>query len=149
MELEPIGVVRNGIREARDEAWSNVVSEIRLRSELAAGLRGLEEFSHVLVLFHMHEAAFKPEDHLLRRPWDRADMPVSGIFAQRARHRPNPIGSTTAALDRVEGSSVFVRGLDAIDGTPVLDLKPHVPVFGSPSAVRQPEWILRLMRGYF
>jgi tRNA-Thr(GGU) m(6)t(6)A37 methyltransferase TsaA len=149
MELEPIGIVKNGVREARDEDWSSVVSELRLRPELAAGLRGLEEFSHVLVVFHMHEASFRPEEHLVRRPRDRADMPLLGIFAQRARHRPNPIGSTTAALARVEGSSVFVRGLDAIDGTPVLDLKPHVPIFHSPSDIRQPEWILRLMSGYF
>lgn len=90
-----------------------------MRPELAKGLSGLAQFSHVVVLFHMHEAAFNAEEHLVRRPRDRSDMPLAGIFAQRAQHRPNPIGSTAAALDRVEGSSLFVRGLDAIDGTPV------------------------------
>lgn len=149
MNFDPIGVVNNGVKDARDEDWSRVVSEIRLHSELAKGLSELAQFSHVVVLFHMHEAVFDAEQHLVRRPRDRSDMPLAGIFAQRARHRPNPIGSTTVALDRVEGSSVFVRGLDAIDGTPVLDLKPHVPAFDSPSSARQPEWMLRLMRGYF
>jgi tRNA (Thr-GGU) A37 N-methylase len=76
-------------------------------------------------------------------------MPLVGTFAQRARHRPNPIGVTTAELKRVEGASLFVRGLDAIDGSPVLDVKPHVPAFDSPGHARVPDWMSRLMEGYF
>ena len=76
-------------------------------------------------------------------------MPVVGIFAQRARHRPNPIGVTTVAIDRLAGDSVYVRGLDAIDGTPVLDVKPHVRAFDSPLEPTEPEWMGRLMEGYF
>lgn len=149
MKIEPIGVVRNGVADVRDEEWGRVVSEIQLRPELAEGLLGLEQFSHVVVLFVMHQARFDAVTHLTRRPRDRTDMPLVGAFAQRARHRPNPIGVTTAELKRVEGSSLFVRGLDAIDGTPVLDVKPHVPAFDAPAHPRLPEWMARLMEGYF
>ena len=141
--------MRNGVTAARDDEWGRVASEIQLRPELSEGLLGLEQFSHVVVLFLMHEARFDAVTHLNRRPRDRSDMPVTGVFAQRARHRPNPIGITTVELKRVEGASLFVRGLDAIDGTPVLDVKPHVPEFDSPPHARVPEWVERLMEGYF
>jgi tRNA-Thr(GGU) m(6)t(6)A37 methyltransferase TsaA len=149
LKLEPIGIVRNGVTGARDEEWGRVVSEIELAPELADGLVGLAQFSHVVVLFVMHEARFDAVTHLTRRPRDRTDMPLVGVFAQRARHRPNPIGVTTVELKRVEGSSLFVRGLDAIDGTPVLDVKPHVPGFDAPAHPRLPEWVTRLLEGYF
>jgi tRNA (adenine37-N6)-methyltransferase len=113
------------------------------------GLRGLDEFSHVVVIFMMHGAPFDRAQHLLRRPRDREDMPLLGSFAQRAKHRPNPIGVTTVKIERIEGRSLFVRGLDAVEGTPVLDLKPHFPVFDSPRNVVVPEWVARLMAGYF
>ncbi len=149
MEIEPIGVVVNGVHEAVDEGWMDVVSEIRLRTELGPGLAGLDGFTHALVVFWMHEARFDPAQHLARRPRDRDDMPLLGIFAQRARHRPNPIGVTAAPIERVAPGSLFVRGLDAIDGTPVLDLKPHARIFDAPSGAGEPEWFHRLMHGYF
>ena len=102
MDLEPIGFVKNSVREPADAAWGSVVSEIRLRSELAEGLRGLEDFSHLVIVFLMHEARFRADLHLVRRPRDRAEMPSLGIFAPRARHRPNPIGVTTVSLERLE-----------------------------------------------
>jgi tRNA-Thr(GGU) m(6)t(6)A37 methyltransferase TsaA len=126
-----------------------VVSELQLHPELADGLLGLEQFSHVVVVLFLHEARFDAVTHLSRRPRDRSDMPVMGVFAQRGRHRPNPIGITTVELKRVQGASLFVRGLDAIEGTPVLDIKPHVPEFDSPPHPRVPEWVERLMEGYF
>jgi len=147
--IEPIGVVVSPVREGRDEGWGGIVSEIRIAPRFAEGLQGLEQFSHVVVVFLMHEATFDPAAHLARRPRDRDDMPRLGIFAQRAKHRPNPIGLTTVRIERVEGASVFVRGLDAIDGSPVLDLKPHAPVFDAPAGASTPEWFGRLMAGYF
>ena len=90
-----------------------------------------------------------PARDLRRRPHGRADMPLLGIFAQRARHRPNPIGMTAARLLQVEGNVGRVQGLDAIDGTPVLDLKPSAPVFDQPLEPVMPEWFERLMEGYF
>jgi len=149
MEFQPIGTVVNGVREAVDSDWAGVVSEVRLRSGFARGLLGLNAFSHAIIVFVMHEAAFDVDQHLTRHPRDRSDMPLVGIFAQRARHRPNRIGVTTVAIDRLTGDSVYVRGLDAIDGTPVLDIKPHVRAFDSPAEPTQPEWMGRLMEGYF
>ncbi len=149
IHLRAIGVVESSTSEAVDFDWGRVVSRVRLVPELAAGLAGLDGFSHAVVVFLMHEARFEQQRHLVRRPRERADMPLLGIFAQRAACRPNPIGVTTVAIERVEGDSLWVRGLDAIDGTPVLDVKPHARVFDAPQGSREAEWLARLMRGYF
>lgn len=149
MNLDPIGTVVNGVTEPGDAGWGGVVSEIRLLPELARGTLGLDGFSHAVIIFLMHHAAYAAEAHLTRHPRDRADMPLVGIFAQRARHRPNPIGVSTVRIERVSGASIHVRGLDAIDGTPVLDVKPHVQAFDSPAQSTEPEWVKRLMLDYF
>jgi len=149
VHLEPIGRVHSTATDTTcDENWGAVVAEIELDAPLAAGLRGLEAFSHALVVFLMdHE--FVAERDLVRRPRGRADMPELGIFAQRGKQRPNPLGVTAVEIVRVAGRVLTVRGLDAIDGTPVLDVKPYVPAFDRRSDARVPEWIERLMRGYF
>lgn len=149
IHLEAIATVRNTVRESADDNWGNVVSQIELRPDLAEGLTALGQFSHVVVVFFMSDARFEPRTHLVRRPRDRADMPLVGIFSQRAKHRPNPIGVSTVPVVKVDGHSLFVRGLDAIDGTPVLDIKPHAPAFDAPARPRVPEWLDRLMLGYF
>jgi tRNA-Thr(GGU) m(6)t(6)A37 methyltransferase TsaA len=149
MTIEPIAFVHTGIVEPQDRAWGGVVSEIRLEPDLRAGLQGLDTFSHVVVLFWMHRTHFSRAEHLVRHPRERADLPLLGIFAQRARHRPNPLGLSTVPIERVTKTSVFVRGLDAIDGTPVVDLKPHLPLFDAPRGATRPEWIDRLFADYF
>ena len=148
LAMEPVGLVRSPVPEGVDEDWGSVVAEIHLREEYAPGLRGLEEFSHVIVVFLMHRATFSADD-LVRRPRGRADMPELGIFAQRAKHRPNPIGLTAVRLLSVRGNVLTVRGLDAIDGSPVLDIKPYFPVFDRVDEAVTPEWVDRLMEGYF
>jgi tRNA-Thr(GGU) m(6)t(6)A37 methyltransferase TsaA len=147
--MQPIGVVRSPVKEGVDEGWGSVVAEIHLREEYAPGLRGLEEFSHVIVVFLMHQATFSPSDDLVRHPRGRADMPKVGIFAQRAKHRPNPIGLTAVRLLSVAGNVLIVQGLDAIDGSPVLDIKPYFPVFDRVDEATTPERVDRLMEGYF
>lgn len=147
--MEWIGVVYNAVKEPTDEGWGEVVSEVVLDESLAAGLDGIEEFSHVLVLFWMHRAAEAEPVRMRRRPQGRADMPELGIFAQRARHRPNPIGVAAVKLLRREGNRLFVEGLDAINGTPVLDVKPYVPAYDRVEAPRVAEWVGRLMQNYF
>jgi tRNA-Thr(GGU) m(6)t(6)A37 methyltransferase TsaA len=146
--MQPIGVVRSPVKEGVDEGWGSVVSEIHLLDEYAPGLLGLEEFSHVIVVFLMHQATFTAGD-LVRRPRGRADMPEIGIFAQRARHRPNPIGLTAVRLLSVAGNVLTVRDLDAIDGSPVLDVKPYFSAFDRVGDAIAPEWVGRLMEGYF
>ena len=153
--VTPIGVVRCAVAAPVDEAWGAVESTIVLDPQLRPGLRGLEGFSHLIVVTFLHGATFDPARHLVRRPRGLAELPELGIFAQRAKDRPNPLGVTCVTLLGVDAEGPRVRGLDAIDGTPVLDLKPYFPHFdlpGGPEAkalVRVPPWVDALMRGYF
>ena len=148
MECKIIGTVKSPVTEAVDMNWGEVISEIVLEPEYAPGLLGLEDFSHLMVLTFLHEAEYNPEKHLKRHPQERQDMPLLGIFAQRARHRPNRIGVTAVEIVEVTDNSVLVRALDAIDGTPVIDIKPYVPVYDKKDATI-PEWMEKMMKGYF
>jgi len=147
--VEWIGVVYNEVKEPTDEGWGHVVSEIVLDETFSDGLEGIEQFSHLLILFWMHRAAEAEPLRMRRRPQGRADMPEVGLFAQRARHRPNPIGVTAVRLLRRDKNRLVVEGLDAINGTPVLDVKPYVPAFDAVEAARVPQWVTRLMERYF
>jgi tRNA-Thr(GGU) m(6)t(6)A37 methyltransferase TsaA len=149
MNIKPIGKVYSKAMHGRDENWSKVISRIEIAPEYASGLCGLENFSHIVVIFWMHKAEFDSTKHLVRRPRDRDDMPLLGIFAQRAKHRPNPIGITTVRLLSVVGGNLRVQGLDAIDGTPILDIKPYVPAFDAAGNAITPVWINQLMADYF
>jgi len=147
--LEVIGRVESPVTETVDEDWGRVESEIIVDERYAAGLTGIDGFSHALVVFYMHKATFKPETHLVRRPQEREDMPMLGIFAQRAKHRPNPIGVTAVEVLGVKNNRLMVRGLDAIDGTPVLDVKPYFPIYDARGGAKVPSWVGRLMEDYF
>jgi tRNA-Thr(GGU) m(6)t(6)A37 methyltransferase TsaA len=147
--VEWIGTVYNDVKEPTDEGWGGVVSEVVLDETLADGLDGIEDFSHVLILYWMHRAAEAEPVRMRRRPQGREDMPEIGIFAQRARHRPNPIGVTAVRLLRRDKNRLVVQGLDAINGTPVVDVKPYVPQFDTVESPRVPEWVARLMVKYF
>ena len=147
--VRPIGWVRSAATDAVDLDWGAVEARIVLEPGLRGGLRGLAEFSHVLVVTYLHGASFDPARHLVRRPRGLATMPELGIFAQRAKDRPNPLGVTVVPLVAVDAEGLTVRGLDAIDGTPVLDLKPHFPAFDAAPGARVPSWVGELMKGYF
>ena len=148
ISLRVIGHVVNGRTSTADRDWGDVESRLVLAPDLADGLAGLEQFSHAIVVFYMHLHPDSDAPTLQRRPRGRADMPLLGVFAQRGRTRPNPIGLTAVEVVRVEPGAAVVRGLDAVDGTPILDLKPYAPVFDTRDA-RAPEWMDRLMAGYF
>ncbi|MFC1952088.1 tRNA (N6-threonylcarbamoyladenosine(37)-N6)-methyltransferase TrmO [Chloroflexota bacterium] len=145
--MEPIGYVTNDIGSPIDYGWAKVESRIVLRENLETALLGLENLSHLLVVFWMHQAETPMVLH--RRPQSREDMPELGLLAQRAKHRPNPIGITTVPLVKITDNEITVRGLDAINGTPVLDIKPYYTHYDSPDEVQIPEWVERLMVGYF
>ena len=149
IRLRVIARVRNERASTDDHGWGRVESRIELEPKFASGVAGLDQFSHVLILFYMHIDPDGEVPTLQRRPRGRPDMPLLGVFAQRGRMRPNVIGVTAAEIVRVEPGVVVVRGLDAIDGTPVLDLKPYVPTFDRRDATRVPEWMERLNEGYF
>jgi tRNA-Thr(GGU) m(6)t(6)A37 methyltransferase TsaA len=148
--VRAIGRVQSPVRDAVDSDWGSVESLIAVEPGLRAGLRGLEAFSHVVVVTFLHQASFEPTRHLVRRPRGLASMPELGIFAQRAKDRPNPLGISVVELIAVRPEGIAVRGLDAIDGTPVLDLKPYFPQFDAAApGARVPDWVGELMRGYF
>ena len=149
MDFSPIGTVRSPVTEQVDEGWGTVVAEIHLAPDLAPGLMGLETFSHALVVFQMHLSTFDPATDLRRHPRGRPDWPLVGIFAQRAKHRPNPIGVSAVRVLGIAGGVLRVQGLDAVDGTPVLDIKPYFPAFDRVETPRVPDWVAEVMRGYF
>jgi len=142
IELKPIGFVKtkavgNGVRDRRN------ISQIVLRQDLAQALNGIQDFSHLFVIFWMHEISKEERRMMKVHPRGREDMPLLGVFATRTSRRPNPVGLTLVDLLKVEGNVLTVRGLDAFDGTPVLDIKP----FDQRDMVedaRVPEWWMRL-----
>ena len=146
----PIGTVKCDVDKMSQGGWAKIDSEIHLDPRYAAGLQGLEGFSHVIVVFFLDRAqGFDPAKQLLRRPRGMEDIAEVGVFAQRTKFRPNPIGVTSVRLLGIEGSIVRVRGLDALDGTPVLDIKPYMPPFDRAENVRMPPWAAHFMDGYF
>ena len=146
--MQPVGYVSNQVEERKDHFWGGDISTIVLREDFRGGLTGLEEFSHAVILCYLDKACYKPETHLLRRPRNRQDMPMLGIFSQRTKDHPNPIGVTAVEILSVSDSVLTVKGLDAMDGTPVLDIKPYFPAFDKREA-RTPGWVDVLMKNYF
>jgi tRNA-Thr(GGU) m(6)t(6)A37 methyltransferase TsaA len=150
ISLEPIGVVVGGRQEAIDDDWGAVTSIVRLeatRFDIDA-VAGLEEFSHLCVVFHFHLVDESAEVTGARHPRGNSQWPKVGVFAQRAKMRPNRLGVSYGALERVEGLDLHVRGLDAIDGSPILDVKPYMCEF-EPTRTHQPSWASELMQGYY
>lgn len=130
-----------------NERDQNLVSRIVFREDLVPGLVGIEEFSHVSIIFWLHRMS--ESDKTLIHPGASSDLPV-GIFATRAPVRPNPIGLTTVELVKREGDTLWVRGFDAVDGTPILDVKPY-PDWANGrlqviSDFRIPDWLQEKIR---
>ena len=150
IELTPIGYVCSSRVDPIDDAWDSVETRIELADGVdAAALDGLEDYSHVEVIFFFDQVAESAIEHCARHPRGNTDWPRVGIFAQRAKNRPNRLGTTIVELKAREGRVLHVLGLDAIDGTPVLDLKPVMVEFLPRTKVRQPAWTHELMREYW
>jgi tRNA-Thr(GGU) m(6)t(6)A37 methyltransferase TsaA len=148
--LQPIGTVVGGRTEPIDDDWGDSTSSIVLDVRFAEdALAGLSDFSHVDVIFFFHLVGEDKIQPGARRPRGREDWPMVGVFAQRNKARPNRLGATTCRLLSVEGRTLQVQGLDAIDGTPVLDIKPYVTGYAPREQVREPEWVKELMRDYW
>jgi tRNA (adenine37-N6)-methyltransferase len=150
-EVRPIGWVRGGRSEPIDDDWAAVASRIELDGSVldTTATEGLATFSHVEVVYLFHRVAEDGVCTGARRPRGRDDWPLVGILAQRAKDRPNRIGTTVCPLVGVEGLVVEVAGLDAVDGTPVLDVKPYLTGFAPRGEVREPAWARELMAGYW
>ncbi len=139
--MKPIGIVRNRVREPRMGGWDDISSDIIVRKELTGALDGLEGFSHVVVLCHMHRVSQEEGERTHCHPRGDPRYPLQGIFATRTPRRPNPIGVSVALLLRRRRNVLRVKGLDAINSTPVLDIKPYIPRYDAPSDIRLPEWV--------
>lgn len=146
--MTPVGKVVNEVANRKDTSWGDDISSIVLDEQYVSGLKGLEDFSHAIILFYLDKAEYKKEKHLQRRPQNRDDMPLVGIFSQRGKDRPNKIGMTSVEIVSVTDNTLVVKGLDAVDGTPVLDIKPYYPAYDKKEAT-VPEWVERLMEHYF
>jgi tRNA (Thr-GGU) A37 N-methylase len=149
--LRPIGFVRGGRAEAGDDSWGPVEARIELDAAQFGPetLAGLADFSHVEVVFHFDRVPDSEIVTAARHSRGRSDWPRVGIFAQRGKGRPNRIGVSVCRLLAVDGLVLMVRGLDAIDGTPVLDIKPVMTGFLPRGPIRQPRWADEIMTDYW
>lgn len=149
--LHPIGVVRSPVHDPVDDVWGGLISTVELDPNVveAEATLGLAEFSHIQILFHLHRVREEEVHFGTRHPRGRKDWPEVGILAQRARVRPNRLGLSTCRLIAADGLKLTVENLDAIDGTPVVDVKPYMLEFGPKGEVRQPQWASELMKSYF
>jgi tRNA-Thr(GGU) m(6)t(6)A37 methyltransferase TsaA len=149
--LDPIGTVRGGRAVVEDDNWGMVEAEIVLDPARfdAEALAGLDAFSHAEIIFVFDRVPDAAIETGARHPRGREDWPRVGIFAQRGKNRPNRLGLTTCEILSVEGTRLKVRGLDAVDGTPVLDIKPVMSGFAPRGAVREPDWAREIMAPYW
>jgi len=149
IKLKPIGFVASSVTERVDENWGEITSKIVLNPEFSGALLGLECFSHAIIVTYLHEATYEKDKHLQRRPRNLDTMPTTGILSQRAKNRPNPIGVTAVEILDVGDDYLEIKGLDAINETPILDIKPYYPHYDKVDDSRVPEWVNSLMKGYF
>ncbi|MDD5311822.1 MAG: tRNA (N6-threonylcarbamoyladenosine(37)-N6)-methyltransferase TrmO [Dehalococcoidia bacterium] len=140
-EFTPIGIVRNSIKERKRFEAADVVSEIEVYPQYLEGLEGLDGFSHIVVVFWIHLIRDSERSVLKVHPRGDECIPLQGVFATRSPVRPNPIGITTARLVKRSGNILTVSGLDAIDGTPVLDIKPYIPEDLPSAEIKLPDWV--------
>ncbi|MFG2787152.1 SAM-dependent methyltransferase [Streptomyces sp. NPDC048419] len=149
--VHPVARVIGGREEVRDDDWGPVTSVIRLDADRFGpdALAGLDAFSHLEVVYHFDRV---PEGKIqtgARHPRGNTDWPLVGIFAQRGKNRPGRLGVSRCRLLHTDGLDLHVQGLDAVDGTPVLDIKPYMAEFGPQGPTTQPDWATALMRDYY
>lgn len=148
--MEPVAHVRTSRSAVEDDFWGGIESEIVLDESFGAdALDGIEEYSHLEILFVFDRLDESKIIRGARRPRNNPGWPKCGVFAQRTKNRPNRIGATIVKLLGRAGRVLRVTGLDAIDGTPVIDIKPVFAEFLPGERVRQPQWTHELMREYF
>ena len=140
MKLKAIGIVRNDVKQPVRHGWSEVVSDIVIDSRLAEALDGLEQFSHLIILYWMHRLTPGRKLPLKTHPMGKTELPLVGRFATRSPSRPNPVGQATVRLLERRGNILKVKGLDAIAGTPVIDIKPYIPGYDSADDAKAPRW---------
>lgn len=149
--VSPIGVVRSERDEPIDDGWDQIKTSIELdpKELKPEAVLGLSDFSHIEVIFLFDRSDPATVHRGARRSRGREDWPLTGILAQRSKDRPNRLGVTICRLLKVEGLTLHVQGLDAIEGTPVLDIKPVMKGYLPRGEIREPQWAGDLMAGYW
>lgn len=150
IQLTPIALVKNSRTEIEDDDWGEVISIIELDVSMPdEALFEIESFSHAEIVYHFHLVPESKIENGSRRPRNNPDWPKVGILSQRGKNRPNRLGATIVKILRREGRQLHVQGLDAINGTPVLDIKPIMREFLPREEVHQPDWATELMKNYW
>lgn len=148
--IQAIGTIHNERKAIQDDYWGDVVSKIKLGEEWnESSLDGIETFSHLEIIYVFHLVQDDSIQYTARHPRNNPSFPKVGIFAQRGKNRPNKLGATIVELVSREGRSVFVKGLDAVDGTPVVDIKPVMKEFLPKTQTKQPQWATDIMSRYW
>jgi tRNA-Thr(GGU) m(6)t(6)A37 methyltransferase TsaA len=148
--VDPIGFVRGGRKEVADDNWGELRCTIELDERFpATTIAGLETFSHLVVIYQFH--LVNPDDIELdlRYPRGNRAWPKVGVFAQRRKARPNRLGVSVCRIVKIVERRIEVQGLDAVDGSPVLDLKPYMTGFEPRGDVHEPGWARALMANYW
>jgi tRNA (adenine37-N6)-methyltransferase len=149
ISFEPIAFVKNNRTGQSDDLWGNIISEIELADNIPVeAFDGIDAFSHLEIIFHFDKAD-KADIVFSGHPRGNTNWPYIGIFAQRKSNRPNGIGLTIAELVKRESNKIWVKYLDAIDGTPILDIKPVIKEFLPATEIKQPAWCSELMKDYW
>lgn len=147
--MNPVATVKNSRTNLSDDFWGHMLSEIELLPHIpVAAFNGIEEFSHLEIIFYFNQAD-KSKMQFHGHPRGNTAWPDTGIFAQRKKDRPNTLGLSIVELVKREENKVWVKYLDAIDGTPVLDIKPVMKEFLPDKEIKQPGWCAELMRDYW
>ncbi len=141
IKVDPIGFVKNNEKEQRFGSFSNEITEIEVDEKFTDALNGIDDYSHVIIVFWMD----KVKDYVItHQPQGNPDVPIVGIFACRCPPRPNPIAMTTVKLIEHKGNKIKVKGLDILDGTPVIDIKPYWPIYDKVKGEIIPDWVNKL-----
>ncbi|PEJ54362.1 tRNA (N6-threonylcarbamoyladenosine(37)-N6)-methyltransferase TrmO [Bacillus sp. AFS002410] len=148
--IQPIAFVKNSRKEIEDDYWGSIVSEIELVDELnEEAFSGISDFSHLEIIFYFDKVTDEMIQYNARHPRNNTKYPKVGIFAQRGKNRPNKLGLTTVELLKHNGRILTVKGLDAIDSTPIIDIKPIMREFLPKGEIKQAEWSKYLMKKYW
>lgn len=147
--LQPVAFVKNSRKSPIDDQWEEIISDIELVKDIPEeAFNNISGFSHLEIIYYLDRV--DPEDVVFSgHPRGNRDYPRMGIFAQRKKDRPNAIGLCTVELLKHEGKVITVKYLDAIDGTPVIDIKPVFKEFQPTGTIRQPSWVADLMSNYW
>lgn len=148
--LSPIGYAYNNRHDVEDDYWGDVMSKIVLSHSIPEeSLAEIDSFSHLEIIYYFHKVSDGAVVNESRHPRNNRELPKVGIFAQRGKNRPNKIGLTTVKLLKVDGRTLYVKGLDCINGTPILDIKPVMSEFLPNEPIIQPEWTKMIMENYW